>query len=313
MNLKSYWRACAVAVIVLGFINPAVAAADTLTLMWDLNPEPDVTGYQVHIGQQPGVYTQTVDVGNTDTFVFTSAVTGQRYCFVVTAHAGTVTSPYSSEVCSDANQAPYLSQPFNQNSHVNQAATLQLSGGDPQGDPITYSATGLPPGLTINASTGFISGIPNAAGTYVPQVSVSDGSLSASRTFTWTVVAGNQPPSLTNPGTLSASVGQAVALQLIASDPDGQPITFSAVGLPAGLTIGTNTGAITGQATTAGTYSVTVTVSDGSLFASQTFAWTIGTANQAPALTNPGAQTSTAGQAVSLQLQGSDPNGDTLG
>jgi hypothetical protein len=288
------------------------AAADTLTLMWDLNTEPDVTGYQVHIGQQSGVYTQTIDVGNTDTFVLANAVAGQQYCFVVTAYAGDLVSPYSSEVCSLDNQPPFLSQPFNQRTNVSQSATLQLSGGDPEGNPVTYSVSGLPPGLSVNASTGFIAGVPNTVGTFSVVASVSDGSLSTSRTFLWTVVSGNSPPVLTNPGSLITDVGQSVSLQLTASDPDGQPISFTAAGLPPGLTIGTNTGAIVGQPTTAGSYTVTVTVSDGSLTASQTFAWTIRTANLPPALTNPGSQTSTVGQVTTLQLHASDPNGDVL-
>ena len=68
----------------LGFAR--VAAADTLTLLWNLNPEPEVTGYTVYIGTQSGVYDQTVDVGNTDTYVFPDAVPGQRYYFALAAY-----------------------------------------------------------------------------------------------------------------------------------------------------------------------------------------------------------------------------------
>ena len=312
MNSKRYRRAYLVAAIFCALVCPRLASADTLTLMWDLNPEPEVTSYQVHIGSQPGVYTQTIDVGNTDTYVFTSATAGQQYCFVVTAQAGELVSPYSSEVCSLNNQPPVLSQPFNQRTTLGQSATLQLSASDPEGNPVTFSASGLPPGMSVNSSTGLIAGVPSVAGTFSVVATASDGSSSSSRTFSWVVVAGNSPPVLTNPGALTTDVGQSVSLQLLASDPDGQPLSFTSSGLPPGLAIGANTGAIVGQPTTPGTFNVTVTVSDGSLTASQTFAWTIRSANQPPTLTNPGTQTSTAGQATSLQLHASDPNGDPL-
>jgi hypothetical protein len=65
---------------------------------------------------------------------------------------------------------------------------LQITASDPDGDALTYSATGLPTGLSINATTGVISGTVAApAGTYPVTVSVSDGHLLTSPTFTWTV------------------------------------------------------------------------------------------------------------------------------
>src|SRR6476469_5283644 len=101
-RLTKQLRASVIAATIFTVMPAAQAAADTLTLMWDLNPEPDVTGYQVHIGVTPGVYTQTVDVGNTDTYAYTDAVTGQQYCFAVTAYAGNLISPLSNEVCSQS-------------------------------------------------------------------------------------------------------------------------------------------------------------------------------------------------------------------
>jgi hypothetical protein len=65
----NHLRATLVATILLAAIPASRASADTLTLMWDFNLEPDVTGYQVYVGSQPGTYTQIVDVGNTNTFV----------------------------------------------------------------------------------------------------------------------------------------------------------------------------------------------------------------------------------------------------
>ena len=171
---------------------PAATAA--VTVSWDMNPEPEVVGYVVHIGNEPGVYTQRVDVGNTTTYVLTTATAGQRYCFAVSAYfAGPVEGSRSSEVCTDSNQAPTLANPGAQNHPLGQALSLALSALDPEGAMLTFSATGLPPGLAIASATGFISGTPSQAGSFTVRATVSDGLFSASQSFTWTI--GSNPPS----------------------------------------------------------------------------------------------------------------------
>jgi hypothetical protein len=65
---------------------------------------------------------------------------------------------------------------------------LQITASDPDGDALTYSATGLPAGLSINATTGLISGSVSAApGNYPVTVSVTDGSLTTTQSFTGVV------------------------------------------------------------------------------------------------------------------------------
>ena len=102
---------------------------------------------------------------------------------------------------------------------------------------------------------------------------VSDGSLSASQSFAWTIqnATSNNAPSLSNPGTTRHDVGESVVLQLNGGDSNGDPLTYGAAGLPPGLQLTPSTGRIAGVPTTAGTYSVTVSVSDGALSASQAF------------------------------------------
>jgi hypothetical protein len=90
--------------LIVGLLGARRAAADTLTLTWDFNSEPDVNGYIVYIGTQPGVYAQSVDVHNTNTYAFTSAQPGRRYYFAVAAYAGTLLSPLSQEVSGISNQ-----------------------------------------------------------------------------------------------------------------------------------------------------------------------------------------------------------------
>ncbi len=88
------------------------------------------------------------------------------------------------------NQAPVFSTDLQDRSDVEGASpTLDADATDPNNDPLTYSATGLPPGATIVASTGVITGplSSTSSGTHLVTVTVSDGSLTDTDTFTWTV------------------------------------------------------------------------------------------------------------------------------
>jgi len=104
---------------------------------------------------------------------------------------------------------------------------------------------------------------------------------------------GGNTVTVTNPGNQTGTVGTAVSLQIHATDSaSGQTLTYSATGLPAGLSINSSTGLISGTPTTAGTSSVTVTAKDTTnASGSASFTWTIGTTGGCSAsqlLGNPG-------------------------
>ena len=88
---------------------------------------------------------------------------------------------------------------------------------------------------------------------------------------------GGNTVTVTNPGTQSTKVRTAVSLQISASDSaSGQTLTYSATGLPKGLSINSSSGLITGRPTTRHTYSVTVTVTDTTgASGTASFSWTI--------------------------------------
>ena len=76
---------------------------------------------------------------------------------------------------------------------------------DWDGDALSLSATGLPASVALDPATGLIAGAFPAAGVYVITATASDGTLSNSRTFTWTVARFNHAPLLTNPGAQTSS------------------------------------------------------------------------------------------------------------
>jgi len=141
-----------------------------------------------------------------------------------------------------------------------------------------------------------------SAGTHSVTVTASDGTLTASQPFTWTVTNTNRAPVLTAPADQTSAENDAVSLPLSASDPDGDTLTYKRHRVPEGLAIAPTTGVISGTLSyaSAGTHSVTVTASDGTLTASQSFTWTVSNVNRAPVLTAPADQTSAENDAVSL-------------
>ena len=249
---------------------------------------------------------------------------------------GTVASSFTLNVAPAAvvNQPPFLSGvlPTPQSATVGVAFSTTTAGAftDPNGDPLIFAASGLPTGLSINAATGVISGVPAVSGTAGIVITVSDGKGGSAQGFFILNVApapvNNQPPMLVGggiPSPQSATVGVAFSTTTAGAfmDPNGDPLTYAASGLPNGLAINPATGVISGVPTTSGLAGVAVTASDGkggqatSTFILNVFPAPAG--NLPPSVVNggiPTPQSATVGFAYSTTTAGafSDPNGDPL-
>jgi nitrite reductase/ring-hydroxylating ferredoxin subunit len=153
---------------------------------------------------------------------------------------------------------------------------FQPSASDPDKNTLVFSIMGQPAWASFSAATGLLSGTPSSSnvGTYSNIIiSVSDGIKSVSLpAFTIAVTAlppappTNSPPKITGtPGT-TVQAGSVYSFQPVASDPDGNTLTFSIANKPSWATFSASTGHLTGTPATGniGTYSnITISVSDG--------------------------------------------------
>jgi hypothetical protein len=82
-----------------------------------------------------------------------------------------------------------VTNPGTVTSRVSRSSTLQIHASDSaNGQTLTYSATGLPTGLHISATSGAISGTPTVVGTFSVKVTATDTTGAAGSTsFTWSV------------------------------------------------------------------------------------------------------------------------------
>jgi Ricin-type beta-trefoil lectin domain/Putative Ig domain len=179
---------------------------------------------------------------------------------------------------------------------------LQMSARDSAGDALSYTATGLPPGVSINGATGLISGTVTAYFNGTVSVTATDTTdASATVSFNW--LAENTISVTWTGGSIEA--GTTVSVPVAATDSAaGQTFTFSATGLPPGLSIDPTSGVVTGTTTVDGQYPVTITATDGGgSHGSATGYWDV---ESKPSITSPGNLTTTAGQLAQISLKVGD-------
>ena len=122
--------------------------------------------------------------------------------------------------------APTVSNPGAQSGTEGAAVRLQIGASDPDGDTLSYTAMGLPPGLSIDPTSGLISGSIEAGASkhspYDVEVIADNGQATGSATFTWTVLPGGgggggvaavaSPPTIASLSPSRGGVGTAVTL-----------------------------------------------------------------------------------------------------
>ncbi|HUR20429.1 MAG TPA: putative Ig domain-containing protein [Vicinamibacterales bacterium] len=200
---------------------------------------------------------------------------------------------------------------------------------DPDGDALTFHATGVPSWATFNASTGALTGTPSESHVGMSEmitIEVSDtkaiAQLPAFRiqvsSQAQTPPPVNVAPSISGSAAITATVGQTYTFQPVGQDANGDALVYSIANRPNWLTFTPSTGRVSGTPTTTdvgATGNIIITVTDGSLSATLTFAITVqntAPVNRAPTITGTPTTTITAGTAYNFAPVGSDPDGNSL-
>ena len=167
----------------LGFLNPAlyqIAGSSYLSNFSDAASSSPITGAANNdaIGQNNSLYPVTADYDMT------------------TGIGSPIASTLVNSLCSL--RAPVytvsVASPGSQTTTVGNAVSLQISGSDSGSQALSYSATGLPAGLSMSPS-GLITGTPTTVGSSTVAVSAGDPYTNSGTTsFTWTVAAPPPPP-----------------------------------------------------------------------------------------------------------------------
>ncbi|MFM7021469.1 MAG: putative Ig domain-containing protein, partial [Flavobacteriales bacterium] len=150
--------------------------------------------------------------------------------------------------------APVISSTATATGTVGTAFTYNITASN---SPTSYNATGLPAGLSVNTTTGIISGTPTAAGSSTVTLSATNAGGTGTKTLTITV--NPAAPVISSAATATGTVGTAFTYNITASN---TPTSYNASGLPAGLSVNTTTGVISGTPTAAGSSTVTLSATN---------------------------------------------------
>ncbi len=204
-----------------------------------------------------------------------------------------------------------VTSPGSQISRQGSAVDLSITASDSSDEPVTYSAVGLPAGLSISSS-GDIEGVPTTVASCAVTVLATDPSgATGSVDFDWSVVSLDANIVIvTDPGPITSERGTNVKLTISATDSGHRALTYAAVGLPGSLQLDPASGEVNGTVTArSGEYQVELAARDSTgASGSAYFLWTV-TAPDHVVVTDPGRQQSDAGSSVRLRVLATDTAG----
>jgi hypothetical protein len=149
-------------------------------------------------------------------------------------------------------QQPVITSPIAATGTVGATFNYQITATN---NPTSFSATGLPASLSADTSSGLISGTPATAGNFSVTLGAANSSGTGNATLSLTINPSAAVPVITSQGTLSGIRRDPVDYQITATN---NPTSYSATGLPRGLTLNTGTGLISGSVSNAGTTTATI-------------------------------------------------------
>jgi len=241
---------------ILYSFTPTASDVDNDTLTFSISNKPAWASFNTSTGALSGTAS---NVGTYSNIIIS----------VTDGTANTALSAFSINVTA-TNSAPSISGTPSSSGTEGVAYSFTPTASDSDGDTLTFSITNKPSWATFNTTTGQLSGTPgfSSAGNYGNiAISVSDGQINAGLiAFNITVSNTNRAPVISGQPTTSITAGTAYQFIPGATDVDGDSLTFSITNKPTWATFNANSGQLSGTPVNndAGTYNITISVSDGS-------------------------------------------------
>lgn len=223
-----------------------------------------------------------------------------------------------------ANRPPVFGAVAAQSATVGSAFSLTVSATDPEGGAILLSVANAPAGATFSDAgnrTGRFDWTPTAAqlGSHTVTFHAADtGTPMGVASIDVPIAVGqaaNRPPVLAPIGNQQLDPGQTLAFDLSGQDPEGQPLTFSATGLPTGASLVGPSFSWTPDASQIGQHAVTFRVTDGGTPAasdSEAIVISVGRINRPPVLAPIGNRQVQLGSELRIALSATDPDADPI-
>ena len=186
--------------------------------------------------------------------------------FKVTDGGGLSAEQNAQITVTDVNHAPQFKAIENVSGKENEPLTLTVSATDEDTDnKLTYSAENLPSGAKFDAQSGVLSWTPDydQAGDYSVTFHVSDGKEEAANSVRLTVGNVNRAPQISGPSNEETQAGEPLSFSYSGSDADGDELSYEASGLPSGASFNAGSFSWTPDENQAGSYAISVSVSDG--------------------------------------------------
>ena len=217
----------------------------------------------------------------------------------------------------DTNVPPVLDAIGNLEIYENQSISIILNASDIDGDILTYSISGLPQGATFDSSLGKFAWTPSyeQAGNYTLVCEVNDGVYNDVELVTISVKNVNRVPSIYEIGDMSINEGDELRFVVSGYDSDiGDLLTYSVTNLPSDSSFNELTHEFIWipDYNAAGIYSVTFTVSDGSLSNSETIDIIVNDVDQAPVLNSIGNKNIAEGSILHFTILAIDSDDDSV-
>ncbi len=283
-----------------------------------VDPEGDVLTYAAQYSFTGPTFNST-----TKEFVWKPTYTqAGSYSVTFSAFDGTSTATTTVNITvNDVNTAPVITPIPDKSVNEGVTLTFDITATDAEGDVLTYSATNLPTGALFDATARKFTWKPSStqAGEYFVTFSVFDGKLSASTSVKITVIDANAAPEITPINDKTINTGQTLSFELLATDADGDALTYGTSTLPQGASFDATTKKFSWKPTSsqAGDYEISFFVSDGKLTSSIKVKIKVVKVNSAPVfdsktITDTTISVHTVSMLFKYQFKVTDPDGDAL-